>query len=1652
MTSVVAVADVVGVVVATVARDALKTRGQGPRPALRVSGFDHKEVVAALTLLQKLAREHGSTGLVVKVGTKSPIDGVPDDFLLKDDETLTHWRNQAVPAILLFDWDDQTDEEGLTAIHRLDDLSLLNDEDSEADGTRFELVNRTAWELSGGQGQPPGRLGTVLTIVRDAVGSTGRLSLRRWTSYVISTCQEVNRSPLRTPEEVERAGAESLHRLALFPDVDLFVIDAAARSRLARNVNVSAGRQPSGASISDDDMLERINNSELSVSLLERFGLSDPQARERMRAVVQGGGAKERADLDLSLWLELFERRADRAGLGQIVRAAIAEQAADRLAEFDALDVEAGLDHSEQFAAEGLLRAEPPEGARSLLEMLPPRVRRRVEKVAFPDAQIEPDPLRAVLHALSVLDDGADGSVHLRLEGLPESGRWSRWLFAYLYGRTLLEVRDQVDEARLTLEVDELLLDVDRPRDTGSEDVFDTSQAWAPLRLVVAIHDVGVRRFRWDPLGTPGLTAFAALLNGYEVAPGEDVDCDLDTFFERLNDPRDWNRAVADPPHSAGAMSALLAQLRTTHFARWDKGIDTDGLEQYLAEWEPLLNNARQTLVPANAPDPDLAAVVLTDVLQLANGRLVMLATHPLRLRWLAKHLKRMSELLVKCLTLGLVLNGENSELFFEWLQRVSPHRTPPMIVGPDETVALAVRETGGHEEYVPLRQHGRESRDWLSAVDDAAVEELVKVIASYVETYPHKHDGLSLLLLDREGSPRLPLRLAQRVRARIPNIRFELLVFADPSAHHDIVSAFDAEFADDEVRDERLLPDVQLVLREWMPDAEPDLDAFGDRVDLALAPALFGTRTTLNQKTRDASAGLSGSYDPWIHRSTHDLEESSQNVVRAMLPSQRDPLLETWSTLCVRHDAHSAVAPQQVLNTDYFEMQVRFDKHQRLFVDLHKVAHWVVTLDAFIGRDQVDALDDKPDVILVRSGVGKNEAYTLIVSSATGRRFVVKRLARKLSEIRVVDDYSADATAERMYEVGRNVVPGAILRALGLGRATNEIVGLVASRFAVARQKPVRCDRPGLEVWLSFDEQQSWFGRAQRTRADLGRFVLTLDEQDEVRLDILVVESKFRQGFDVGAAEQQLDRTTELCLAAFRSGDSLPDDREFWLQELASAIEQTSAVRQAASELPARRLFDLGRESLEATILSAIRSGRVSLDSVQGVAVALAAASEEPAPHTSTLGAHELIRLNRPEIRAIITDLLAETDPSAAGAVEDATPASIKSSPTTRGIETRQHPRPPLANTEDPNQAESAEPGVAGALAAGRGLGESELIRRYERLLDVFSQHNVPVAPATTEPWLEGPGFYVLRVAPRTGVTVDRIVNRHNEIALALQLPAGHQIRTSLDRGTIVFEVPKTEGERYPVLAHDLWQECPVATGRLLVPLGADISGQPIQLDFSSPDSPHLLIAGTTGSGKSVALETILHGLCRYPAESLRLRLVDPKGTELLDFEDLPHTDGPIGGDASDALGILEDAVGEMQRRYELMRPLRARNLVQFNDAVEEEDRRPWIVIVLDEYADLTSDPDEKSQIEGLLRRLTQKARAAGIHVIAATQRPSADVISTTIRSNLPAQLALRVKTATDSRIILDEGGAEALAGQGDALFRTARGLQRLQIAWMGQ
>lgn len=322
----------------------------------------------------------------------------------------------------------------------------------------------------------------------------------------------------------------------------------------------------------------------------------------------------------------------------------------------------------------------------------------------------------------------------------------------------------------------------------------------------------------------------------------------------------------------------------------------------------------------------------------------------------------------------------------------------------------------------------------------------------------------------------------------------------------------------------------------------------------------------------------------------------------------------------------------------------------------------------------------------------------------------------------------------------------------------------------------------------------------------------------------------------------------------------------------------------------------------------------------------------------------------------------------------------------------------------------------------------------------------------------MEGPAFLRFRLQPAPSTTVKKIRAASEKIHGCLKLAEEDKVRIIQDRGVVWLEVPKAPEDRSTVSAEHLWKEWDAraeTTDGFAVPLGLDIAGDPIGVDFASANSPHLLIAGTTGSGKSVALNTLLRGAMRcLPPDKLRLHLIDPKGNELIDFEDEEHVDGEVLNDPEDAIALLEKAVTEMQFRYKRFKNLKSETGKAAKDVADYNERAssafPRWLVVLDEYADLVSNPDKKKTIEGLLQRLCQKARAAGIHVIIATQKPLADVIGSIVKSNLPAALALKVKSSSDSRVVLDELGAETLTGMGDALLKTGSGkLVRLQCGY---
>jgi S-DNA-T family DNA segregation ATPase FtsK/SpoIIIE len=250
-----------------------------------------------------------------------------------------------------------------------------------------------------------------------------------------------------------------------------------------------------------------------------------------------------------------------------------------------------------------------------------------------------------------------------------------------------------------------------------------------------------------------------------------------------------------------------------------------------------------------------------------------------------------------------------------------------------------------------------------------------------------------------------------------------------------------------------------------------------------------------------------------------------------------------------------------------------------------------------------------------------------------------------------------------------------------------------------------------------------------------------------------------------------------------------------------------------------------------------------------------------------------------------------------------------------------------------------------------------------------------------------------------------------------------------------------------------DIFDDLPQTASPLSVWLGKDISGNAIWTDLAR--MPHVLIAGTTGSGKSGCINTILTSiLLRSTPDEVRMILIDPKRIELNYYESIPHLLTPVVSNPKQAAAALANVVAEMERRYEKMAVVRARSLPEANRALRArgDEPLPYLLVVIDELADLMM--VSAQSVEDAIIRLAQKSRAVGIHLVLATQRPSVDVITGMIKANVPSRIAFAVSSQTDSRVILDGNGAESLLGQGDMLFKplgTSR-LQRLQGAYVSE
>lgn len=350
------------------------------------------------------------------------------------------------------------------------------------------------------------------------------------------------------------------------------------------------------------------------------------------------------------------------------------------------------------------------------------------------------------------------------------------------------------------------------------------------------------------------------------------------------------------------------------------------------------------------------------------------------------------------------------------------------------------------------------------------------------------------------------------------------------------------------------------------------------------------------------------------------------------------------------------------------------------------------------------------------------------------------------------------------------------------------------------------------------------------------------------------------------------------------------------------------------------------------------------------------------------------------------------------------------------------------------------------GRKGSGPSSGEQkELARKLVETLGHFGVEATLIGVVT------GPHVsrYELELAP--GTKVKKVTELSNDLAYALASTEIRILAPIPGKQAVGVEVPNSS--RKMVRLGDVYSRPPENSSPLLASLGRGIDGKAVSADLAA--MPHILVAGTTGSGKSGCVNAILSSLLMHSSPNeLRLVLVDPKQVELNHYENVPHLLTPVVTSPKLAANVLSNLLAEMETRYGLMKAARARNIADYNARQDAEGgpRLPHILCVIDELADLMM--VSPAEVESAIIRLAQKSRATGIHLVLATQRPSTDIITGTIKVNIPSRIAFAVSSQTDSRVILDQGGAESLLGQGDMLFRApgTSKLQRIQGAFVSE
>ncbi|MGC9025631.1 MAG: DNA translocase FtsK, partial [Chloroflexia bacterium] len=669
--------------------------------------------------------------------------------------------------------------------------------------------------------------------------------------------------------------------------------------------------------------------------------------------------------------------------------------------------------------------------------------------------------------------------------------------------------------------------------------------------------------------------------------------------------------------------------------------------------------------------------------------------------------------------------------------------------------------------------------------------------------------------------------------------------------------------------------------------------------------------------------------------------------------------------------------------------------------------------------------------------GLGAKRRHNLTVSSSyRARDIVVSRLTANLEALLPgTPDAFRREVAQRLVAQAKQVSGDIVLRAAGPGAYLNELIGMVVAKHETERR--YLAQHPGaLTAWIYLDDFAHWFdGRIP----DLLFVAIPPEANGKLPLHVELLETKCvgESNFAVEAADAQkqvAQGVNRLAQAWAPGAQHL--DAPYWYDQLYRAV-----VGNLALERDQMRLWEAFRRRLPQGDFTLEISGHTWVfchDSSLGIAgpsdEGEAAVVAPHVPHRyHHFGRAGLRRLLRGLVEAWELPAPAETWAAAHDAPPQPTAPEPPLSPPPAAPRAAEPPAPPTL------EAEGAPPSKP--LAEWR----EQQARNLARALRDYGIQVYPIQPDEAD---VGPGVVRFKVRLRPGEKLSRLQAIAADLQRELALTAPPLIDNVRGTNFVGIDLPHPQPEILPLLPA-LSQLPSAPVGRLPFLVGQTPAGQVITADLA--DLPHLLVAGSTGSGKTIFLYSLLLSLIHnHSPQTLALLVIDPKQTDFIYFEGLPHLlGGQVVIDPRTAIAWLDQLTTEtLEARTQQLRAARCRDIHDYNAQHPDAPLAP-LVVVIDEYADLVQVLDRagRQEFERRLVRLAQRARNVGIHLVIATQRPSADIVTTSLKANLPARIAFRLPSHHDSMTILDQAGAENLLGRGDMLFVLSSGSsERLQ------